>query len=111
MRHLGEPGVGERAAAADVQLAPGDLLAGPGDHRIALQRARTTVPRVVHRSRGECRADAAPAEPGPGDKAGDRPDAVVIAILVPSGPDDPAAAQVHVHRPRLDSAPAGRLPV
>src|SRR4051794_1370068 len=34
---LGEPRVDERAAAAYVQLAPGDLLPRVGDHRIALQ--------------------------------------------------------------------------
>jgi len=35
---LGEAGGGEGAAAADVELAPGDLLARLGEHRVAFQR-------------------------------------------------------------------------
>ena len=34
---LSEPGGGEAAAAADVQLSPGDLLSGLGDHRVPLE--------------------------------------------------------------------------
>jgi hypothetical protein len=44
---LGEPGSGEDAAAADIELSPRDLVAGARDHRIALESTGATLPREV----------------------------------------------------------------
>lgn len=87
--HLGEAGFGEDLAAADVQLAPGDLLAGLGDHRIRLEGPGTIAPGVVDRRGGQRVGDASPAVPLAGHEAGDGPDAVVGLIFLAAAPDGP----------------------
>ena len=81
MTDLGETGVGEDAAAADMELSPGDLPAGLRDHRVALERAGASVPREVDGGTRKCTADAATAEAGAGDEAGHRPHALVGLVF------------------------------
>src|SRR5262249_23732313 len=87
--YLGEAGLGEDLAAADVQLTPDDLLAGMGDHRVGLQGSGAIFPGEVDRGRGQRVADAALAVPLAGHEAGDRPDAGVRLVLVAAAPDRP----------------------
>src|SRR5215472_13457999 len=107
--YLGEAGLGEDLAAADVQLTPDDLLAGMGDHRVGLQGSGTIFPCVVDRGRGQRVADAAHAVPLAGHETGNRPDAGVRLVLVATAPDGPDPRQPRVRRARLDRHPAGRL--
>jgi hypothetical protein len=57
-----KPGGGKDAAAADVELTPGDVLARLGEHRIALQGARTPVSGEVDGGACERVADAPAVE-------------------------------------------------
>src|SRR5215831_2520638 len=107
--YLGEAGLGEDLAAADVQLTPDDLLAGMGDHRVGLQGSGTIFPCVVDRGRGQRVADAAHAVPLAGHETGNRPDAGVRLVLVAAAPDGPDPGQSRVRRARLDRHPASRL--
>ena len=47
MTYFGEAGGGEDAAAADVELSPGDLLPGLGDHRVAHEGTSAALPGEV----------------------------------------------------------------
>src|SRR3990170_2677519 len=85
---LGEPGGGEDAAAADVELSPGDLLAGLRDHRVALESTGAALPREVDSGARERVADAAAAISRADDEAGHGPDRVVGLVLVPAFPGD-----------------------
>ena len=60
---LREPGHGEDAYVADVELALGNVLPGLGDHRVTLERAGTALAREVHRGARKRVADAAATEP------------------------------------------------
>ena len=62
MADLGEAGGGEDAAAADMQLSPGDLLPGLRDHRVALESTGAAFTREVDRRSHERVADPATAE-------------------------------------------------
>jgi hypothetical protein len=62
MTDLVEPGGGEDAAAADMELSPGDVLPGLRDHRVALERSRAALSREVDRGACKRAADAAPPE-------------------------------------------------
>src|SRR5215831_4357304 len=107
--YLGEAGLGEDLAAADVQLTPDDLLAGMGDHRVGLEGPGAIFPGEVDRGGGKRVADAALAVPLAGDEAGNRPDASVRLVLVTTAPDGPDPGQPRVRRARLDRHPADRL--
>ena len=89
---LGEYGAREDAAAADVELAPGDLLPGLGDHRIALDRTGAARACEVDGGARERSADAAAPEAGASDEAGHGPDAVVGLVLRATNPGDAAVA-------------------
>ena len=89
MRDLGESGCLEDAAAPDVELSPGDVLAGLCDHRIALERACTTFPRELDGGAGERVADTAAPIARARDEAGNRPDGVVRLVLGPTRPVAP----------------------
>src|SRR6266496_4354326 len=78
---LGEPSGDEDAAAADIQLAPGDLLSRMGDHRVALDGAGAALACEVDCSRGERLTHAASTEAQAGDEAGYCPDAVVGLVF------------------------------
>src|SRR5215470_15782473 len=107
--HLGEAGLGEDLAAADVQLTPDDLLAGMGDHRVGLQGPGAILPGEVDRGSGQRVADAALSVPLAGHEAGNRPDAGVRLVLVATAPDGPDPGQSRVCRARLHRHPASRL--
>jgi hypothetical protein len=110
MTDLGEAGVREDAAAADVELAPGDLLPRLRDHRVALEGAGAALTGEVHGGSGERTADAAFPEAGAGDEAGHGPDAVVGLVLRSIRPGDATVAQqARVVAARLDRAPADGL--
>jgi hypothetical protein len=109
MTDLGEPGVGEDAAAADMELSPGDLLAGLRDHRVALEGAGAAVPGEVDDGARESTADATATEARAGDEAGRGPNAVIGLVLRSARPGN--TAEAHVGRARLDRAPAGGLAV
>lgn len=70
MTDLGEPGGGEDAAAADVELSPGDLLPGLRDHRVALEGTGAALTGEVDGGARERTADPAAPEAGAGDEAG-----------------------------------------
>src|SRR5262245_31285302 len=70
---LGEAGGGEDAAAADVELAPGDLLPWLGEHRVALEGTGAALAGEVDGRAGERAADPAAPEARAGDEAGHRP--------------------------------------
>src|SRR5690606_21136170 len=55
---------------------------------------------------GQRAADPALAEAGPGDEAGDRPDAVVCLVFAASAPGNAHANQPKICGTRLDRAPA-----
>ena len=78
---FGESGGGEDAAAADVELAPGDVLPRVREHRIALDGAGAASMRELHGGAREDTADAAAPEARAGDEAGRRPDAGVGLVL------------------------------
>ena len=109
MADLGEPGVGEDAATADMELPPGDLLARLRDHRVALEGAGAAVPNEVDGCARERAADATAAEARAGKEAGRGPNAVIGLVLRSARPGNPAEA--HVGRTRLDRAPAHGLAV
>jgi hypothetical protein len=109
MADLGEPGVGENAAAADMELTPGDLLPGLRDHRVALERTGTPLTGEVDGSARERTADTSPPEARAGDETGRRPDAFVGLVFRSARPGD--TAQAHVGGAGLDRAPADRLAV
>src|SRR6185503_17355292 len=110
---LGEAGILEDLPGADVQLAPRDHLARLGDHRVRLQGARPSRARVPDGGLGERVGQAAAPVTLAHHQAGDRPDAVVVAVLVAPRPRHRRARrdQLRVGRPRLDRGPAGRLVV
>src|SRR5512145_1420166 len=93
MAHLGEPGGFEDASGADVDLAPGDVLPGRREDRIALERTGAAVPREIDGRPRERVADPASPEAGTGDEARDRPDAVVELVLGAPLPGDAVVAQ------------------
>src|SRR5262249_39139397 len=72
---LAEAGGDEGAVRADVQFAPGDLLASVRDHRIALERARSPFAGIGHRGGGKLVREPGAAELGAHDEAGQRPHA------------------------------------
>ena len=92
MADLAEAGRLEDAAAADVGLAPGDLPAGLGDHRVALEGTGTALTRETDGRPGERSRHTAAPVPRAGDEAGDGPDAVVRLVLVPPSPGDVASS-------------------
>src|SRR5215470_7114227 len=106
---LGESGVSEDLAAADVQLAPGDLLAWMGDHRVGLQCPGAACPGVVDRGRSQRVGDAALAVSLAGYEAGDGPDAVVCPVLVAAAPHCPHVRQPRIGGARFDGDPADRI--
>src|SRR5258708_5444762 len=91
--YLREAGVGEYLAAADVQFAPGDLLARLGDHRVGLQRPSALLAGVTDRGVGERVGDPALAVTLAGHEAGDGPDAVVRLIFLAAAPHGPHSRQ------------------
>src|SRR5215207_7025174 len=68
-----ESGVGEDAAAADVQLPPGDVLIRFHEHRVALERPGAAAPREVDGGPNDGPADPSAPVPGPGEDAGYSP--------------------------------------
>src|SRR5258705_657498 len=111
MTDLLEPGVGQDDPAADVELAPRDVLAGVGEHRVALERAGAALPGEVHAGTSERPADAATPEPRSRGEADDGPDPIVGPVLVAVLPRDRRAQESRVGRAGLDRAPADRLAV
>jgi ABC-type branched-subunit amino acid transport system substrate-binding protein len=106
---LGQAGLGEDLAGADVQLAPGDLPAGLGQHRVALERPRAVRPGVADGGLGQGVGDAAPAVALADHEAGDRPDRVVVLRLVRAAlPHGGQAEQPRVLGAGLDRDPADR---
>src|SRR5207302_1870353 len=93
---LPEPGRGEDAPAAHVQLAPGDLLPRLGDHRVPLERAGAALSREADRGGGKTAHDSAAPELRASDEAGDRPDAVVVLVLAAFLPRDAGIGDVRV---------------
>src|SRR5262249_49233747 len=93
MAGLGEPGGGEDAAAAHVELVPGDRLAGLRDHRVALERTGAATPGEVDGGPCERGADAPASEPGASEDAGHRPDGVVALVLPAALPGDAVVPQ------------------
>src|SRR5688572_13059677 len=114
MADLDEPGVGEDAAAADMQLAPGDLLAGLGDHRIGLERTSAALARERDGGGHERASDPATPVARACREAGHGPDAVVVLVLTPLPQRETLARQTRVGCARLDRAPpdglAGQVP-
>jgi hypothetical protein len=106
---LREAGGGEDADVADVQLAPGDVLAVLGDHRVALQGTGSALACEVYGSARKRIADAAATEPCAGDKARHGPDAGVGSVLLSLAPGH--AAEIRIGGARLHVAPAGGLTV
>src|SRR4029079_57456 len=104
-------GVGEDAPAPDVELTPGDVLPGLGEHWVALDGAGATLPGEVDGCARQRPADAATAVPGTRCEADDRPDAVVGRVLVAALPRDRRAPQARKGGPGLDGAPAHGLSV
>src|SRR3954469_9909735 len=90
---LFEPGVGEHLAGADVELAPRDLLARLGDHRIRLERAGAAFAGEADAGAAEWVGEPAPAIALADGEARHRPDALVVLVLGAAGPRDPRAAQ------------------
>src|SRR5207253_7635743 len=86
MTDLGEPGRLEAAAAADMELTPGDLLPGLGDHRVALERTGAALPGELDGGARERTTDAAAAEVLAGEEAGHGPEAVVGLVFRPARP-------------------------
>src|ERR671919_2344634 len=83
---LGETGGGEDAAAAHVELSPGDLLPRLGEHRVALEGTGAALAGEVGGRACERAADPAAPEARAGDEAGHGPDAVVGLVLRSSRP-------------------------
>src|SRR5262249_45186042 len=108
---LGKPGGGEDAAAADIELAPGDLLPSLRDHRIALEDAGAARPRVIDGGARQRVGDAAPPEARARDEAGHGPHAVVARVFVAPAPGHGAVEQTRIGRARLNRAPAHGLAV
>ena len=104
MTDLGEPGRLEDAAAADMELTPGDLLPGLRDHRVTLERTGAALPGEVDGGARERTADASAAEVGAGHEAGHGPDAVVGLVLVASDPWGAGSEQARVGYARLNRA-------
>src|SRR5262249_38683248 len=108
--HLGEAGVIEDAALADVQFTPRDVRTGVDDHRVALDRTRPAVASEAHRRLGQGAAHPTAPETDTHRETGDGPDAWVRLVLVAALPRDlEHATQSVVHRPGLDPAPTDRL--
>jgi ABC-type branched-subunit amino acid transport system substrate-binding protein len=104
---LGQAGLGEDLAGADVQLPPGDLPAGLGQHRVALERPRAVRPGVADGGLGQGVGEAAPAVALADHEAGDRPDRVVLLVLVRAAlPDGGQSQQSRVLGAGLDRDPA-----
>src|SRR3990172_3497929 len=109
---LGEAGGGEDAAAADMELSPGDLLAWLRAHRVALEGTGAALSREVAGGVRELAADAAAPEARARDEAGHGPDAVVGLVLRSARPGDAGLEQqARVAGARLDRAPADGLAV
>ena len=107
MAHLLETGVGEDAAAADVQLARGDVLTRLQEHRVALERSGAAAPCEVDGGLNERPADPSAAVSGPGEDARHGPHAGVGLVLRTTLPGNPVdAQQARVGGTRLDGAPA-----
>ena len=90
---LGEAGGGEDAAAADMELSPGDLLAWLRAHRVALEGTGAALSREVDGGVRELAADAAAPEARARDEAGHGPDAVVGLVLRLARPGDAGLEQ------------------
>src|SRR5262249_27385489 len=107
-----EPRRLEDATATDVELAPGDVLAGCREHRVALDRARAALSREVDRRTSQCVAHAAPTEADACDEARQRPPGVVRPVLRAAFPRDAHLEQQSREiAARLDGAPAHRLAI
>ena len=106
--HLGEPGGGEDASAADVELSPDDLLPRLRDHRIAFDGTGTALPCEVDGRTRERTAEAAAPEAHASDEAGHGPDAVVGRVFIAAAPRN-AGAQQRTYAVRGSTAhqPAG----
>src|SRR5262245_56807048 len=111
MADLFEPRVLEDLTGANVDLAPGDLLACVGDHRVGLERPSAALAGEVDSCRGERIHQASAAIALADREAGHRPDAVVILVLVPAAPWNAGGAEFGVRGPWLDRDPAHRLTV
>jgi hypothetical protein len=95
-----------------MEFAPGDLLAGFGEHRIGLERAGAALARKPDRRARQAVAHPLAAEAGAHEDAGDRPDPRVGLVFRAAHPGDPVdAEQAGIIGARLDGAPAGRLAV
>src|SRR5712691_5606858 len=109
---LGESGVGENAATADMELAPGDLLPRLRDHRIALEGSSAAFPRKIDGGTRERAADPPSAEAHSGDEAGHGPDPVVALVFSSARPRDAGLAQqARIGAARFHRAPADGLSV
>src|SRR3569623_1003270 len=75
---LREAGVREDLPGADVHLAPGDLLARLGDHRVRLERSRAALAGEGDGGGGEVVREAAAAVALADREARHRPDLVVV---------------------------------
>src|SRR4029077_14266732 len=94
-----------------MELAPGDLLAGRRDHRVALDGAGAALACEVDGGACERAADAAAPEAHATDEARHRPHAVVGLVFGSAGPNERFALQPPVCVARPARAPATRLAV
>ena len=106
---LGEPGLLEDLHRADVDLAPGDLQPGLGDHGVALDGGRSPLPGVVGGGLREGVGDAPAAVALADAEAGHRPHALVVLVLVAPRPRHPQRAQLRVGDAGFDGDPTDRL--
>lgn len=77
MADLIEARVGEDASGPDEDLAPGDVLAGFGDHRVALEGSGIAASGEVDCGAGQGSGHTAAPKTGTRREAGDRLDAIV----------------------------------
>jgi len=82
-----------------------------GDDRVALDRSGATIPGEAHGGPRQRAAHAALAKPPADEETRDGPDSVVGLVLIAALPRDAIVAdKALVVAPRLDRAPARRLP-